>query len=327
MSRTAGRDPSSLQTGDQAVIERKALIFNVQKYNMYDGPGVRTIVFFKGCPLRCQWCSNPESQLRHFEIMLKRNQCVSCGSCAKVCPAGLHSFAEDGTHLVDRSKECLGCGRCVEACLPKALALSGERRSISDLMSVVEEDTPFYETSGGGLTVGGGECTMQPEALCNLLESSHQKHINTAIETCGYVRSEVLARIAPHVDLFLFDIKHMDPERHKELTGAHNALILQNLRWLLENRYNVRIRMPLLKGVNDGERELSMLMEFLRPYRNMKNLKGIDLLPYHKLGVGKYSQLDRSYPIQGDPSLSDEDLERLESYVQRFSFPVTVIRH
>ncbi|MDO5537288.1 MAG: choline TMA-lyase-activating enzyme [Desulfovibrionaceae bacterium] len=309
------------------MIERKALIFNVQKYNMYDGPGVRTIVFFKGCPLRCQWCSNPESQLRHFEIMLKRNQCVSCGSCAKVCPAGLHSFAEDGTHLVDRSKECLGCGRCVEACLPKALALSGERRSISDLMSVVEEDTPFYETSGGGLTVGGGECTMQPEALCNLLESSHQKHINTAIETCGYVRSEVLARIAPHVDLFLFDIKHMDPERHKELTGAHNALILQNLRWLLENRYNVRIRMPLLKGVNDGERELSMLMEFLRPYRNMKNLKGIDLLPYHKLGVGKYSQLDRSYPIQGDPSLSDEDLERLESYVQRFSFPVTVIRH
>lgn len=309
------------------MIERTALIFNIQKYNMYDGPGVRTLVFFKGCPLRCQWCSNPEGQSRQFQIMLKREQCVSCGACVEVCPAGLHSLAAGGRHLVDRSKECVGCGRCVEACPSNALALSGERRTISELMTVIEEDRPFYETSGGGLTVGGGEVLMQPEALINLLETCHQHQINTAIETCGYARAEVLANVAEHVDLFLYDVKHMDPERHKQLTGVHNGMILSNLRWLLENRHNVKVRMPLLRGVNDGEREIAMLVEFLRPYKDLRNFKGIDLLPYHKLGVHKYSQLDMTYPVEGDPSLSAGDLDRLERYIRQYDFPVAVVRH
>lgn len=309
------------------MIERTAFIFNIQKYNMYDGPGVRTLVFFKGCPLRCQWCSNPEGQLRHHQIMFKREQCISCGACIQVCPAGLHMTNADGRHVVDRSRECVGCGRCVEACPSKALALSGELRTISSLMEVVEEDRPFYETSGGGLTVGGGEALMQPEALANLLQTCRQQLINTAIETCGYARPEVLAMVAPHVDLFLFDLKHMDSERHKVLTGVHNDMILNNLSWLLDNHYNVKVRMPLLRGVNDDEREIARAIEFLLPYRELTNFKGIDLLPYHKLGVHKYSQLDMPYPVEGDPSLSSEDLDRLETFIRKYDFPVAVVRH
>lgn len=308
-------------------MERTAVIFNIQKYNMYDGPGVRTLVFFKGCPLRCQWCSNPEGQLHQYQIMLKREQCTSCGICVQVCPAGLHTLTADARHSVDRGRECVGCGRCVDACPTKALALAGERRTISSLMEVVEEDRPFYETSGGGLTVGGGEALMQPEALINLLETCHQQLINTAVETCGYARPEVLAGVAPHVDLFLFDLKHMDPERHRELTGVHNAMILGNLSWLLENHYNVKVRMPLLRGVNDDAQEIAQAIEFLLPYRELTNFRGIDLLPYHKLGVHKYGQLDMEYPVQGDPSLSAEDLDRLEACIKKYDFPVAVIRH
>ena len=309
------------------MMERTAFIFNIQKYNMYDGPGVRTLVFFKGCPLRCPWCSNPEGQLHQYQIMFKREQCTSCGACVQVCPAGLHTVNADARHIVDRSRECVGCGCCVNSCPTKALALSGEQRSISSLVEAIEEDRPFYETSGGGLTVGGGEALMQPEALITLLESCHQQFINTAVETCGYTRPEVMAGVAPHVDLFLFDLKHMDTECHKMLTGVHNAVILDNLSWLLENHYNVKVRMPLLRGINDGKREIDRAIDFLLPYRDLANFKGIDLLPYHKLGVHKYIQLDILYKIHEDPSLSSEDLDRLEDVIRKHDFPVAVIRH
>ena len=307
--------------------ERTAFIFNIQKYNMYDGPGVRTLVFFKGCPLRCQWCSNPEGQPRQYQIMLKREQCTSCGSCMRICPAGLHTTDAGGLHIVDRGRECVGCGRCVEACPSNALALSGEQRTISSLMEVIEEDRPFYETSGGGLTVSGGEALMQPEALINLLESCHQRFINTAVETCGYAPHEVLVKVAPHVDLFLFDLKHMDTDRHKMLTGVHNDRILDNLIWLLETRHNVKVRMPLLRGVNDDEEEIAQVIDLLRPYREQANFKGMDLLPYHKLGVHKYAQLDIPYEIKKDPTLPFEDLNRLKIFIEKRNFPGAIIRH
>lgn len=309
------------------VIERKAFIFNKQKYNMYDGPGVRTLIFFKGCPLRCKWCSNPEGLERKYQIMLKPASCVSCGACVPVCPVGIHSISKDGEHIIDRSIDCLGCGKCVEACLYSALTIAGQQCTISELLDYVEEDRAFYDQSGGGVTLGGGEVTSQPEAATNLLMACKQVGINTAIETCGYAKKENLLKIAEFVDMFLFDMKHIDPDRHFELTGVRNEMILENLEELLHRRYNVKIRMPMLKGINDSEDEIRRVIEFLMPYREYKNFKGIDLLPYHKLGVNKYNQLGMDYPIEGDPSLGDEDLDRIEGWIKEYDFPVSVIRH
>ena len=309
------------------MIERKAQIFNIQKYNMYDGPGVRTLVFFQGCPLRCEWCSNPEGQLKKFQVLFKKDACINCGACVSVCPAGVHKMDTAGKHYVDRKAECIGCRKCEPVCFEKALAVMGETKTISELMDVIEEDRPFYETSGGGVTLGGGEVLSQPEAAASLLQVCKQRNINTAIETCGYARPEVIEKVAPFVDLFLYDVKHMDSERHRELTGVRNEMILSNLIWLLENRHNVKIRMPLLKGVNDGEREVLDLINLLKPYKDHKNFKGVDLLPYHKMGVNKYKQLDWEYPVEGDPKLSDADLERIEQSIKKYDFPVTVVRH
>ena len=313
--------------GDNNVIERKAFIFNKQKYNMYDGPGVRTLVFFKGCPLRCKWCSNPEGLERKYQIMFKPTTCVSCGSCVPVCPQKIHSISSSGEHIIDRSIDCIGCGQCVEACIPDALKIAGEQVPISELLEYVEQDRAFYDQSGGGVTLGGGEVTSQPEAAINLLQGCKQEGLHTAIETCGYTKKETILRFAEYVDLFLFDLKHIDPDRHFELTGVRNEMILENLEELIMKRNHVKVRMPMLKGINDSEAEIRGVIEFLKPFREFKNFEGIDLLPYHKLGVNKYVQLGMDYPIEGDPSLDDADLDRIEGWIREYDFPVSVIRH
>ena len=313
--------------GDNNVIERKAFIFNKQKYNMYDGPGVRTLVFFKGCPLRCKWCSNPEGLERKYQIMFKPTTCVSCGSCVPVCPQKIHSISSSGEHIIDRSIDCIGCGQCVEACVPDALKVAGEQVPISELLEYVEQDRAFYDQSGGGVTLGGGEVTAQPEAAINLLQACKQEGLHTAIETCGYTKKETILRFAEYVDLFLFDLKHIDPDRHFELTGVRNEMILENLEELIMKRNHVKVRMPMLKGINDSEAEIRGVIEFLKPFREFKNFEGIDLLPYHKLGVNKYVQLGMDYPIKGDPSLDDADLDRIEGWIREYDFPVSVIRH
>ncbi len=309
------------------MIERQILTFNVQKYNMYDGPGIRTIVFFKGCPLRCKWCSNPESQLRRFDILFKRDNCIDCGVCVDVCPVGIHKV-ENGKHIVDRSIECVGCRKCESACPVNALAIVGENKTISEIVSIVEEDRPFYETSGGGATLGGGEALMQHEGALNLLTALKQEYFHTAIETCGYTKLEKLKEIAPNVDLFLFDIKQMNNEKHYELTGVRNDMILKNLQFLLENRYNVRLRLPTLKGLNDDDENILSLVKFLEPYKELKNFKGVDILPYHKMGVQKYAQLDKEYDMPNDNySISSEDIERIENHFKANAIEVATILH
>ena len=309
-------------------IERKALIFNVQKYNVYDGPGIRTIVFFKGCPLRCKWCSNPEGMERKFEIMYKANSCSHCGVCSSVCPAGIHVISKQADkHEIRRDKDCLGCRKCKESCPQAALEITGETKTVSELLELVKQDDAFYQMSGGGVTLGGGECTSQPEAALNLLMACKQEAINTAIETCGYTKTETLLKLAEYVDLFLYDIKHMNPQRHNELTGVGNERILHNLNELLRRRYNVKIRMPMLKGINDSIEEIEAVIECLMPYRDYSNFKGIELLPYHKLGVNKYNQLDKEYLLEGERSLTDDDLSRIEKQISKYEIKVTVVRH
>ncbi|WP_434298018.1 choline TMA-lyase-activating enzyme [Clostridium sporogenes] len=317
-----------MSNGNLGIIERKARIFNIQKYNMYDGDGIRTLVFFQGCPLRCKWCANPEGLEKKYRVMLKSNLCVNCGACVSACPVGIHTISNKTLkHEVNRDIDCIGCGKCKEACLKSAISIVGEEKTISELLKIVEEDRTFYEMSGGGVTLGGGEVLMQPEAATSLLMACKQEGINTAIETCGYTKLETILKVAEFVDLFLFDIKNINPDRHHELTGVRNERILENLQELLKNKYNVKIRMPLLKGINDSQDEIEKTMEFLLPYKDYKNFKGIDLLPYHKMGVNKYNQLGMEYPIKDDPSLKSEDLDRIEGWIKKYDLPVKVIRH
>ncbi|MCR4601389.1 MAG: choline TMA-lyase-activating enzyme [Clostridia bacterium] len=313
--------------GSNGVLERKALIFNVQKYNVFDGPGVRTLVFFKGCPLRCKWCANPEGIHRKIQVMMKHNVCINCGKCVEVCPQHIHKMDKDLKHYVDRNIECIGCRKCTEVCPARALEIMGEEKTISELLDVVLEDKMFYESSGGGVTIGGGECTAQPEACASLLNACKLAGVNTAIETCGYAKLEDLLKIAEFVDLFLFDIKQFNSDLHQQWTGVRNERILDNLKELLHRHYNVCVRMPLLKGVNSSREDIEGVIELLTPYKEDKNFKGINLLPYHKMGVGKYDQLDIEYPIEGDPSLSEEELDEIESWLSDKDFPVKVIRH
>jgi choline trimethylamine-lyase activating enzyme len=317
-----------MENKNLGIIQRKATIFNVQKYNMYDGPGVRTLIFFQGCPLRCKWCANPEGMIKKYRVMFKSNSCVNCGACVSVCPVGIHTISNESLkHEVNRNIECIGCRKCVDACLNSALSIVGEVKTISELVEIVEEDRAFYEASGGGVTLGGGEVLMQPEAASSLLMACKQEGINTAIETCGYAKLESVLKVAEFTDLFLFDIKHINSDKHFELTGVRNEQILENLKELLRRKYKVKIRMPLLKGVNDCKEDIEDIIKFLIPFKDYKNFKGIDLLPYHKMGVNKYKQLGIEYPIEGDPSLSNEDLNKIEGWIKKYDLSVKVIRH
>lgn len=297
---------------------------------MYDGPGVRTLVFFKGCPLRCKWCSNPENLEKKYAVMYRRNSCTDCGACVTACPVGIHQMSKvTSEHEVNRQIDCIGCRKCEEACHASALSIAGEMKTISELLEVIEEDRMFYQLSGGGLTVGGGDPLMQPEAVANLLMACKQEGINTAMETCGYAKTESLLQVSPFTDLFLFDIKHIDSEKHYELTGVRNELILKNLKELLHRRHNVKIRMPMLKGVNDNRKDIEGVINFLMPFKDHKNFKGIDLLPYHKMGVSKYRNLGMTYPMSEieDPSLSSEELKEIENWIKEYDFPVIVMNH
>ncbi|MCL2864463.1 MAG: choline TMA-lyase-activating enzyme [Lachnospiraceae bacterium] len=306
--------------------QKTVLISNIQKFNMYDGPGVRTIVFFKGCPLRCKWCANPESIRAGYQVLYSKDLCNHCGNCVHVCPKNIHSM-EGGKHKVKRNNDCIGCRSCADACPPRAIEISGKQKTIGELLQVIKEDAMFYEMSGGGLTLSGGECTMQSTACRDLLKASKEEGINTAIETSGFTKPERMLEIAKYVDFFLYDIKHMDPVRHKELTGVSNDLILQNLKELLHRGCNLTVRMPILKGINDDAREIQAVVNFLKPYKDKPNFQGIHLLPYHRLGVNKYQQLEQVYQVVEDPSISPEEIGQIETWIRAAEIKVKTIRH
>lgn len=271
-------------------MDLNAIVFDIQKFSIHDGPGIRTTVFLKGCPLRCVWCHNPESWRPEPELLFTAAKCSGCRRCAEVCPTGVHSFTADGRHELDRAA-CVRCGKCVELCPAEALELCGRSFTVEEVMAEVRKDCIFYENSGGGMTLSGGEPMMRPEFTFALLNAAKKEGIHTALESCGFARREEFERILPVTDLFLFDIKTMDEAKHLRLTGRDNRLILSNLEFLSGAGAEIVLRCPLIPGLNDTPDELARIGELAE---RLSGVTGIDVEPYHPLGVSKAERLGQS---------------------------------
>lgn len=267
------------------------IVYNIQRMSTKDGPGLRTTVFLKGCPLHCPWCSNPESQSFKPQLMVFANLCVGCGACEKACPHGA-VIKTGNVYNRDRSI-CTDCGACVEHCPTKAREMSGKRMSVEEVMRVVDSDSLFYGNSGGGVTFGGGEPTAAGDFLLALLDASARRGYHTCLDTCGVCEPERFKKVMERVELFLYDCKHMDPETHKRLTGRDNAVILENLHALFAAGKEVRLRVPLMPGINDTEENIAAMADLL--HKHGKN--EIDVLPCHTFGHSKYAALNLPDPV------------------------------
>ncbi len=294
-------------------------IFDIKKFAIHDGPGVRTTVFLKGCPLGCWLCHNPESQEFEPELLLRDGRCNLCGDCLEVCQPNAISLNEKVVH-VDRVR-CDLCGACVDACLPGALEIAGRQVTVDEVMEEIEKDTVYYDESGGGVTVSGGEPLSQAEFLRDLLESCKARGIRTALDTCGHAAPALFHEVAGHADLFLYDLKLIDERRHLDFTGVSNETIHENLRWLSEQGRAVVIRFPLLPGINDDSENVGALGEFLAA---LATRYPVDILPYHRMGIDKYTRLDREHRM---PELEPPDAEavaKVASQLRTFGLHVTV---
>lgn len=292
------------------------MVFNVQKYSVHDGPGIRTIVFLKGCSLSCRWCSNPESQQREPELAFNAGRCLGvskCGHCIVACPYGSITLGEDDKLRIDRS-HCTACHMpCADTCPAQGLLVYGKQRTVDDVLNVVEQDMAFYARSGGGLTLSGGEPLLQGEFAVALLREARARRIKTAVETCGMVSAETVRAAAEYLNYVLFDIKHMDSAEHEAQTGLSNRHILENFRILAEEFPDLPIlaRTPIIPGFNDSEQAVTAIAQFLKPYDRVE----YEMLPYHRLGTQKYQFLDRPVPM-GEVKLDAEHMNRLQAVAQ-----------
>jgi pyruvate formate lyase activating enzyme len=274
------------------VNETTGTIFEIQRFSIHDGPGIRTTVFLKGCPLRCVWCHNPEGIERAPRLSFLADRCIGCGYCFGVCPQHGHQMV-DGVHVLQR-QACLACGRCSAKCYAGALELVGRQVGVQEVIEEVLKDRPFYETSGGGMTLSGGEPMLQLPFTLALLRAAKGAGLHTAMETCGYTTSAALDRVRPFVDLFLFDLKETDPARHLEYTGVENAPILAALRHLHDAGATVLLRLPIVPGLNDRPEHLRCVAERVR---ELPRLQGVEIMPYHRLGSSKRQR----FGLSADP--------------------------
>jgi pyruvate formate lyase activating enzyme len=270
--------------------EPSGLVFNILRFCLHDGPGIRTTVFLKGCPLACWWCHNPEGQASRPDLLFYEARCRRCGACVEVCP---HAEAVPPDGGVRPSRLCERCGACVEVCVASARELVGRRMSVAEVLREVERDVIFFEESGGGVTLSGGEPLLQPRFVAALLGACRDRRIHTALETCGMAATQVLLEIARKADLVLYDLKVLDPQKHRHYTGVPNLAIKTNLEALAATGHPLVVRLPVIPGINDGEADIDDSARFLARL----GLRRIDLLPYHRVGIDKYQRLGVPYRL------------------------------
>ena len=280
----------------------EGIIFNIQKFSIHDGPGIRTTVFFKGCPLRCEWCANPESQAVSPQVLYNNEKCLHCATCVHTCPKGAIKM-EDGLIRIDH-KTCDHCMECVKACPGKALTQEGEIKTVEEVVDICMQDIDFYEESGGGVTISGGEGMVQPDFVKALLAKLKEHKIHTAIETTGYIKKEIFRELAPMFDLLLFDVKHYDSDKHYEGTHVHNELIIENLAWAISQGIEVLPRIPVIPDFNDSLDDAKGIAALL----NQVGAKKVQLLPFHQFGENKYHLLGKTYSYENVKALHPEDL-------------------
>ena len=295
-------------------------IFNIQRYSLDDGPGMRTTVFLKGCPLKCLWCSNPESQDPAPMVSYRYTSCKKCGACMKSCPQKAIMMDEDGVHI-DRAA-CDRCGTCVEVCMYEAMRWSGERVSVEKVMKTVLRDKLYYQTSGGGVTCSGGEILMQPDFVAEIFQRCHAEGIHTNADTCGYGTEEAVRKVMAHADLCYFDLKQLDPARHQAYTGVRNEVILKNLAIVLEMGVKTVIRVPLIPEHNADEESLRALAAYVQSLG--PGVEQVCFLPYHSYGSNKYRMLDRVYPLESLRKLTQEEEDRAISILKAYNLACKV---
>ena len=305
--------PSDISEG-----KLQGLLFNIQRYSIHDGPGIRTTVFMKGCPLRCGWCSNVESQNPYPEFFFRKIKCDRCGKCVALCPQDAVTLGNDGIEI-DR-QSCDRCMKCADICPTHAISRTGENRTVEFVLKELCKDRLFYRNSEGGVTVSGGEPLFQPDFVFALLKECKKESLHTAIDTSGFGRWEDLGRILDYTDLVLFDIKSLDPEQHMMGTGVDNRLILENLNNTLNKGKRVWIRIPVIPGYNDSRQDAENVAGYLS---NMP-VEKVSLLGFHNWGSNKYKALGRINPVENSVSLKEEELYPLRDIISSYGLKVTV---
>ncbi len=311
------------------------VVSNIQRFSIHDGPGIRTTVFLKGCPLRCFWCHNPETLRPRLELQFSPSRCIGCAACVEVCPQGAHEF-KDGVHILHRNR-CVVCGRCTDVCYAGALELSGQELSVAQVMEEVLADRAFYENSGGGVTLSGGEPLMQLAFAKEILAHSKAEGIHTAIETAGYYRWDKLAELLPLVDLVMMDLKHIDSDVHQEATGVDNDLILANARRLAATDKPIIFRTPIIPTVNDTPEVISAIAQFIHSLASTERPDAgngkhgndpeadrfsLELLPFHRLATDKYRNLGMTYRASQLEPPSKEHMAALAEAARACGIPV-----
>jgi len=299
----------------------KGLVFDIMKFAIHDGPGIRTTVFLKGCPLRCLWCHNPESVDRKLEISFIGSKCIGCGYCFRVCPQKCHIMTEKG-HVYDREK-CLKCGLCTAECYAAALEKIGKEMTVDEVIGEVLKDFPFYQTSGGGMTVSGGEPMAQFEFTSALLEEAKKNNLHVCMETSGFAPLEKYGDIMKNVDIFLFDIKESDPEKHIEYTGVPLASIMKTLEFLNHKGGAIHLRCPIIPGLNDREDHFKNIAGLANRYECVMK---VEVEPYHPLGISKSERIGKEFPLKDMNTFPDKKITEswVESIVKHTTKPVTI---